>query len=447
MNKVKGFLASLLLTVGTQTTFAQRIVLHLSNQQEVEYHAFEVDSITFKDTGNNSGGAYLIGNLWDYIQAYMKDSKLSTYIWDKRPNVLFYNKDYVPLKGGENWDMALKCFNAQINEREPSYIMVMPTDEAWDKAKEKLARLYRYADKYEDRVDGEKRWVTGSRTIADPDSLANLSMEMDMTCPLIFDRNEQPNDGSYMVSTHGDTLRSTPTWDINSIFNGRGDDAGNSICYMATEWAYPKEYYFPDIVVDVDDNAFYGTEFIHKVGEESGKIDFNKKRFSDFADKYGHVGRNDFYWMAAPAPSTNPVVEIKLTNKVMSAKYDVYAVMVPWWYARLNEPGFADSIRNNPAFADSIAAISKMSFKAQMHYNNNKGSDVRSKQTQEFEYDGTKVDTIKVFEDFEFPYSYKNLRYSYPSLMITGATKAATAKKGFMYGLCIDRIILKSKEE
>jgi hypothetical protein len=90
-----------------------------------------------------------------------------------------------------------------------------------------------------------------------------------------------------------------------------------------------------------------------------------------------------------------------------------------------------------------------MSFTAQLRYNNNatNGKDVNSKKSEVIEYDGTKVDTIRVFEDFEFPYSYKNLRYSYPTLILNGATKATSVKKGFIYSLCIDRIILKSKEE
>ena len=446
--KVKRLIVPMLLMACAQTTFAQKVVLHLSNQQQVEYSILQVDSITFKEARNNSGGAYIIGNLWDVINFYQDLKRLQRYIESKKPGILFYNKDYVPQKGGENWDMALKCFNAQINEADSAYKMIVLSDNVWDKAKEKLTRLYRYADKYEDRVDGEERWLTGSRTIQNPDSLANLSMEMDITSPLVFNQHEQPEDGSYLLNTRGDTLRGdAAAWIKDCFLHNYYDEGGDGICYFPLEWAMPKEWYFPDIVVDVDDNAFYGTEFMHKVGEGSRKIDFDITQFADIADKYGHVGRNNFYWMAAQSPTSAPHTEIKLTNNVMSGKYDIYAVMVPYWYTRLSEEGFADSIRNNPAFADSISAISKMCFKAQMHYNNNKASDVRGKLTQEFEYDGTKVDTIKIFEDFEFPYSYKNLRYSYPSLILAGATSATMQKQGFMYGLCIDRIILKSKEE
>ena len=58
-----------------------------------------------------------------------------------------------------------------------------------------------------------------------------------------------------------------------------------------------------------------------------------------------------------------------------------------------------------------------------------------------------KVDTLTVLEDFEFPYSYKNMRYTYPTLIIEGNNSTSNAKKGYTYNLCIDKIILKSKED
>jgi len=445
----------MILMACTQTTFAQKVVLHLSNQQKTEYSLLQVDSITFKEVPTGSD-IIIINDLWDVIQYYSAFYKMKEYIEEQKPGILFYNKDYLPQKGGQNWDMALKCFNAQINEGDSAYTIMALNFEAWDKAKRKLAPLYRYANKYEDRVEGEKYGFPNTRTIEDPDSLANLSIGMDMTCPLIFNRNEQPEDKSYMVSTHGDTLRGdAAAWIMDIPHHTPSCGANKGYCYEVRNWAMPKEWYFPDVEVEVDDEAFYGKEsFTHYlVGEDSRKIDFDINKFSDIADKYGRVGRNDFYWLA-PIVTRTPNVEIKLTNNVMSGKYDIYAVMVPWWYTRLDEEGFADSIRNKPAFADSISASTKMCFTAQLHYNNNatNGKDVTSKKTPVIEYDGTKVDTIKIFEDFEFPYSYKNLRYSYPTLQISGATKGSgsgetSVKKGFKFGLCIDRLILKSKEE
>ena len=75
------------------------------------------------------------------------------------------------------------------------------------------------------------------------------------------------------------------------------------------------------------------------------------------------------------------------------------------------------------------------------------GKDATSRKSATIEYNGTRVDTLIALEDFVFPYSYKNMRISYPTLIIDGATRAASAKNGFMYGLCIDKIILRSKED
>ena len=39
------------------------------------------------------------------------------------------------------------------------------------------------------------------------------------------------------------------------------------------------------------------------------------------------------------------------------------------------------------------------------------------------------------------------MRYTYPTLIIEGNNSTSNAKKGYTYNLCIDKIILKSKED
>ena len=96
-----------------------------------------------------------------------------------------------------------------------------------------------------------------------------------------------------------------------------------------------------------------------------------------------------------------------------------------------------------------MLSFSKQSFTIQMRYNNNStnGKDVTSRKSSVIAYEESMVDTLTILEDFDFPYSYKNIPNSYPTLILEGATKSSTAKQGFMYGLCIDKIILKSKED
>ena len=90
--KGKKIIASLHLITGMQTGWAQqKVVLHLSNNQRVEYNVLQVDSITF--TEKNS---MLRNTIWDFIEDYPLVSELKNYIITKNPSLLFYNKDYVP---------------------------------------------------------------------------------------------------------------------------------------------------------------------------------------------------------------------------------------------------------------------------------------------------------------------------------------------------------------
>ena len=63
------------------------------------------------------------------------------------------------------------------------------------------------------------------------------------------------------------------------------------------------------------------------------------------------------------------------------------------------------------------------------------------------EYDGLKVDTLMLFEDFEFPVSYKNLRQAFPTIQLsTKSSSTERNKEGYSNAFCIDRIILRSKD-
>ena len=139
---------------------------------------------------------------------------------------------------------------------------------------------------------------------------------------------------------------------------------------------------------------------------------------------------------------------MELPTQVMSGKYDIMVVMVPYWYKNIAEDEAADASFYNQAYVDSVSACNKMCFTGRIRYNNNatNGKDATSQWSNTIEYDGSQVDTLMVFEDFEFPYSYKALNYSYPTLILDGATTAARSKQGFLYSLCIDRVIMRSKE-
>jgi len=293
-------------------------------------------------------------------------------------------------------------------------------------AKQKLASLYKYAHKYENKLEGDEGNFR-IYDIYDPDSLADINMATDL------------NHIMYLM------LRSQGNLEEISI---------------------PRELYNPDVEVEIGTDAIYNKSSMsyYKAGEGTKSIDFDNSVFSAITTKYGCVSHNNFYFIASPSPTSNPHVEIKLlgntpstTNtfgldeptQVMSGKYDIMVVMVPFWYSLVpNENGIISSEFYDEHYIDSIASITKMSFTGQLRYNNDdaRAKDVTSKKSTVIEYNSLKVDTLTVFEDFEFPFSYKDINDSYPTLILEGATQSRTLKKGYIYPLCVDRVILKSKE-
>ena len=406
-------------------------------------------------------------------------------------NLLFENYSYLPKSGAEKWDIPLECFHARLNAEDSAFVMVMPTDEALAKAKEKIAHLYNYPKIYEDKDESEasENAKVVTRTIGDQpqcDSLANMSMNMDLTTPLVFNVKQQPKIGSklweledfikdkgasakFLLNTYGDTLRTTDTWDKTSIFNGERIKMSNGYGYLATAWSFPRELFNPDIEVDVNAATFYMTKSstIHKIGVSSRSIPFNNEKFAAITNKYGKVYNNNFYYVAPHNnATTNPTFEIKLrgnqnttsdivtrgkTAEVMSGKYDIQVVLVPSWYSLISD---ADEIREqflDEEYIKAYADANKMSFACKVRHANNKNQDATTNIPGTFKYDGLKVDTITIIEDFEFPYSYKNMRFTYPTLQITGKTSTSktadtSTSKGFTFGLYIDRVILRSKE-
>ena len=325
---------------------------------------------------------------------------------------------------------ALRAY-LQVNKTlgQPLFVTLLPpkTNPSYNlaEAKQKLASLYKYSNKYEDKLKGNEGWSFFFCDISNPDSLADVNMEADLK--------------KYIMLV------------------GQGQTGELSI---------PRELYNPDIEVEIDYNSFFctsNTNKNYKVGD-SRNISFNNTQYSDIADKYGHVSCNDFYYLSGPGAAHGPHVEIKLqgnlpstypvvpeenTAEVMSGLYDIGIVMVPDWYRRISSEGGIDSLFYDQAYVDSLSSISRMSFVTQISYTNNaeNGRDQVTKMTSVFEYDGTKVDTLWVYKDFEFPYSYANITKSYPTLIIQSSTSSSDIRRGYVRELCIDKIILRSKED
>ena len=313
---------------------------------------------------------------------------------------------------------------------QPLSVTLLPlkTDASFNlaEAKQKLASFYKYAKKYEDKLRGDEGALIFC-DINNPDSLADINMEADLK--------------KYIMLV------------------GQG---------QSSELSIPRELYNPDIEVEIGSDVFFNKSnsvSYYKAGAGTKSVAFDNDAFSFITNKYGRVSSNDFFYLENPGPSSPPRVEIKLLGnipsasnmagmelptQVMSGKYDIMVVMVPYWYRTIAESEAVDANFYNQDYVDSVSACNKMYFRGMIRYNNyiytTNGKDVTTLWSKFIEYDGSRVDTLMLFRDFEFPYSYKDLSYSYPTLILDGATNAARSKQGFLYSLCIDRVIMRSKE-
>lgn len=361
----------------------------------------------------------------------------------------------------EQYEMYDECFGANIIAEDSTFIAILPTDNAWNQAIQKLKPYYNYAAKYADKVELNKSSNSSTvspRTISNVDSLQEKSILMDIISPLCFNLHFQPNGSGnigrwqlddfmannskaeYFLNTFGDTIRSNTdgTWDKSEMLKGRQVSVSNGVAIVADEWNVPAKLYKPDVIVEINGNTIYNPNIKGTYVNRP----FSNEAAAAWVDSTGRVTENNFFYVAPAIAGGDPVIEFKLVgthgenyeSEVMSGKYDVYAVMVPNFYQTSTDSIEGDTLKHK--------------FVATMYYCNGAatGRDA-NKKSGTVEYLGEKVQEILLFEDFEFPYSYKNLLHSYPTLQLTTKTTGTERKTGgYSNDFCIDRIILRSKD-
>lgn len=464
-------------------------------------------------------GKYVVGKDTTYfsadrsIEGLPDENGNPTYVDSvyRTSNRLFETTKYLPDQGSEKWQMYEQGFGARIDNEDSVFVMIMPTDQAWTAAYEMLKPSHTYASYYENKVKGD---LNSSETVKDlkPDSLQKMSIEMDLVSPLVFNIHKQPKingeinwtldefktDGGaraeYLLNTYGDTLRTIEgVWDKASLFEGEPIEMSNGLAYEVPSWNFPSQYYTPDVDVEIEGaGVFYNPESnYYKIGPSSARYSFSNDAYKDITDKYGRVSNNNFFHLDASGPTAGPKLEIKLLGnnpnayvpnaQVMSGKYDIQLVVVPHWYLDIvsagkiedefykmdtlvNELDITDTtfVRNkdiiDTAYVKKLADSNKYKIKAALTYNDGKKNKdiVRETLISSIDYDGLRVDTLTLKSDFEFPVSYKNMRFSYPVLYLEGVTakKDALPQKDinkapyglWVFDLLVDKIILKRKD-
>ncbi len=388
-------------------------------------------------------------------------------------NDLFFSQFRYPTNmNTERYDTYDEGFAANISAEDSSFVMLIPTDRAVDAATEKLKPYYKYAPEYADAIKGNSGTYTVRTLEGGADSLMKKSIMMDLFSPLVFNVNVQPNasgrigrwniddfmnnaeQAAYLRNTFGDTLRSDDTWSKATLFAGEKVKMSNGYGIVTDSWNFPSKFYKPDVVVEANYGTIWGLNRFTSGGNGWQSIGFSNEVAANWIDSVGRVSNDNFMRLTPNNPNsgfTGGGMEFILRGsqqetydaEVMSGKYDIYVVMVPSFYATSADTIYGEIKKSK------IRATINYNLKARPTTGSNAGNSVSDDRVQfsVVEYSGEKVDTLLLKEDFEFPYSYKNLVNCYPTLTIQStANRGDVMNKGFTNTLYIDRIILKSKD-
>lgn len=406
-------------------------------------------------------------------------------------NMMFDRNSENPtsIDANDAWMNNLNMFHAQLNTEDSAFVMIVPTDIAWETVTNKLKPYYKYVSTYP-RMDKTKIGSTKASTSSifgarksyengkgyeTVDSLQDVNINMDIITPLVFNVNLQPNNGTvwtldkfmkggyreceYLLTTVGDTIRDvyeeingikTLVWSKNSLFEDASvkeqKEMSNGYAIVSDKWNYPRSYWMRDI--DVDASVF--KTYDKSAATNTTEFDINNTISKDWIDEYGRCSEQKYLQVSGRSASTNPEIVFALEGSkqgyadAMSGKYDVQIVLVPRWYETSQD-----------GERDTTAVVYKNRLICTLYYwdeNLIGGSDLKyTKQNKivsdKIEYNGEKVDTITVLTDVEFPVSYKNLLQAHPVLHITSDKISKDDEKAnYNRTFNIDRIILKSKE-
>ena len=403
-------------------------------------------------------------------------------------NMMFRHSAYNPTEqdAEDAWMNDMKMFNADIAATDSAYVMLVPTDQAWQNATELTKPYYKYVSTYP-RMDktivsatkdmtmdifGARKSYENGKGYETVDSLQDVNINMDIVAPLVFNVNAQPHNGqpwtvekfvnggykecAFLLATSGDTIRDvyeevggvqTLVWSKNSLFEDASvKEMSNGYAFVTDKWNYPRSYWMRDI--DVDASIF--KTYDKSTATNTTEFNINNTISKDWIDQYGRCSEQKYLHVVGRSASTNPEIAFALEGGkqgdayVMSGKYDVQIVLVPRWYETSQ-----DGAR------DTTAVIQKNRLVCTLYYWDESligGTDLNYKKqikmvSDKIEYSGEKVDTITVLTDVEFPVSYKNLLQTYPVLHIASDKISRNDERdNYSRAFNIDRIILKSKD-
>lgn len=335
-----------------------------------------------------------------------------------------------------------------LTDEDSLFVSVIPTDAAYEAARQKLQGLFKYAKSYNYAWDESKRDWTNKGTNAlkfNTDSLTTYNVTSRILSASSFSvgyNSEGPvttsNPQAFLnhVLT-ADSLNSARALviynkdkgNVNPIFDGQTADdaikASNGYIFAVDNYNYDPSYSF------IQKMNIYGRNTAQITGSTSEQAQYvsldNENQNAEVnVDALG-VDNNYYYFPVSGNSQLN--IDFKLNN-VLSTKYKISIVLLP---NRVN-------INNIRTEDDGTVIEEKPVFDVQIR--DDKGS-VIGKAVKNVSVDQDKVEKKVLWEAFEFPYAYFGLPSGYESFPVLRISMSyAQQRKGKCKALSIAKVIL-----
>lgn len=336
----------------------------------------------------------------------------------------------------------------KLTDEDSLFVSVIPTDAAYEAARQKIQGLFKYAKNYNYAWDASKRDWTNKGTNAlkfNTDSLTTYNVTSRILSASSFSvgyNSEGPvttsNPQAFLnhVLT-ADSLNSSARLviynkdkgNVNPIFDGQTADdaikASNGYIFAVDNYNYDPSYSF---IQKMNINGHNTSQVTGSTSEQAQYVTLNNEN-QNAEVNVDALGVDNFYYYFPVSGNSQLNIDFKLNN-VLSTKYKISIVLLP---NRVN-------INNIRTEDDGTIIEEKPVFDVQIR--DDKGSMI-GKAVKNVSVDQDKVEKKVLWEAFEFPYAYFGLPSGYESFPVLRVSMSyAQQRKGKCKALSIAKVIL-----
>ena len=335
-----------------------------------------------------------------------------------------------------------------LTDEDSLFVSVIPTDAAYEAARQKIHGLFKYAKNYNYAWDASKRDWTNKGTNAlkfNTDSLTTYNVTSRILSASSFSvgyNSEGPvttsNPQAFLnhVLT-ADSLNSSARLviynkdkgNVNPIFDGQTADdaikASNGYIFAVDNYNYDPSYSF---IQKMNINGHNTSQVTGSTSEQAQYVTLDKEN-QNAEVNVDALGADNFYYYFPVSGNSQLNIDFKLNN-VLSTKYKISIVLLP---NRVN-------INNIRTEDDGTIIEEKPVFDVQIR--DDKGA-VIGMAVKNVSVDQDKVEKKVLWEAFEFPYAYFGLPSGYESFPVLRVSMSyAQQRKGKCKALSIAKVIL-----